>query len=342
MTNDHGTPDQRTASAADPRQAALHMVAAWMGQRFYRTFRTIDEDPAPFDSLLQQRERRIGVTLGVLWEPGDNPPGADDLSAMLTEDMLADPSTDAGGYVVWVPPRVGLPLEEPGLSALRVALAQALRGLAPGDRREVRLPVTVGLAKVQDDGAYMSVTGGLSPEWLALSEGLPGAFHLDSRAIHRLPEERAEVDILLTRVRDHAPMLEPEQLVPIDLHDYWLVSRLHEAAPHGVTLVAAPEDLDPIDGTAVRRTFRRHVTRAVEQRNTARQAGTEPDLAVLVIVAALAHMKDELVTPSLRGMNPATYGALDLIVLVADGQVRQVLQPRSLPWEQQQQPGGTP
>ena len=42
---------------------------------------------------------------------------------------------------------------------------------------------------------------------------------------------------------------------------------------------------------------------------------------MLVVVAALAHMKDELVTPSLRGMNPATYGALDLIALVADGHI---------------------
>jgi hypothetical protein len=128
-------------------------------------------------------------------------------------------------------------------------------------------------------------------------------------------------------------MLRPEELVPIDLHDHWLVSRLHDAAPPGVTVMAAPPDLDPLDGTPVRRVFRRHITRAVEQRNAARSAEQGPDLAVLVIVAALAHMKDELVTASLRGMNPATYGALDLIVLVADGQVRQVLQPRSLPWE---------
>ena len=32
-------------------------------------------------------------------------------------------------------------------------------------------------------------------------------------------------------------------------------------------------------------------------------------------------------------MNPALYAGIDLVVLVADGQVRQVLQPRSLPWE---------
>ncbi len=74
-----------------------------------------------------------------------------------------------------------------------------------------------------------------------------------------------------------------------------------------------------------------HVARAVAQREA---GGAE--LSVLVVVAALAHITDELITASLRGMNPAAYGLLDLIVLVADGQVRQVLQPRALPWAQSQ------
>ena len=35
------------------RTAAAHMLAAWMGTRFYRTFRlTSEDDPAPFDFLL--------------------------------------------------------------------------------------------------------------------------------------------------------------------------------------------------------------------------------------------------------------------------------------------------
>ena len=40
-----------------------------------------------------------------------------------------------------------------------------------------------------------------------------------------------------------------------------------------------------------------------------------------------------MATTALRGMSPATYGGVDLIALVADGAVRQLLQPRSLPWE---------
>ena len=81
--------------------------------------------------------------------------------------------------------------------------------------------------------------------------------------------------------------------------------------------------------------LRRHVQRAVAQREAARAAGQQDDLSTLVLVGALAHVKDELATAALRGMNPAAYGGLDLIAVVADGGVRQVLQPRSLPWEAQ-------
>lgn len=305
------------------------MLARWMGERFYRTFRVATEDPAPFDALLAQRERRVGVTAALLWDETTPVPGADALAEVLGADVASDPGIEDGAYAVWVPPRATLPTEEPAASNLRVLLAGGLKHLPAGERREVRLPVTVKLAKMDVDGAYVSVTGGLSPVWLAMSEGVPGSFHLDSRSIHRLPDEAAEVDILVSRVRDRAAVLEPGELTDVPLHDYWVVSRLPDGLPPGVTVIAAPPEVDPQDGAAIRRLFRREVQRAVEQK----RAG-DADLAVLVVVAPVAHMRDELVTASLKGMNPALYGALDLVVLVADGNVRQVLQPRSLPWEE--------
>lgn len=309
---------------------AVHLLAGWMGERFFRTFRVEDGDFAAYDAVFLQRERRIGVTVGVLW-PDGSVAGAADLADLLTSDIEGDASVAPGGYAVWVPPRVALPEEEPHRSRLRVILARSLSGLAPGERREVRLPATVKLVKIESEGAYVSVTGGLASEWLALSEGVRGAFHLDARAVHRTPSERAELDLILTRVRDRAAMLEPLEVTDVEIDDTWTVSRLPEAAPHGVTVIAAPESSDPIDGIAVRRGLRAHIARAVAQREA---GGAE--LSVLAVVAALAHITDELVTASLRGMNPAAYGLLDLIVLVADGQVRQVLQPRALPWAQSQ------
>ena len=45
------------------------------------------------------------------------------------------------------------------------------------------------------------------------------------------------------------------------------------------------------------------------------------------------HLEKELVTMALKGMSPTNYVQLDLIVVVADGELRQVLKPRKLPWE---------
>ena len=315
---------------------ALHLVTTWMSEKYFRTFRPVEGDPGAFDALLQQRDRRVGVTVGSLWESDEPQPGADDLGAMLEADMLADGSSiERGAYAVWVPPKAALPTTEPQISTLRLILARGLGGLAAGEAREVRLPLTLVLAKLSDEGAYVSVTGGLAPEWTVISEGAPGSFHLDSRSLYRLPEERAEIDILVTRVRDRAALLATGEVTDVQVNDTWTVSRLPAGSPEGVTVMIAPREVDPLDGTLVRRMLRRHVQRAVAQREAARAAGQQDDLSALVLVGALAHVKDELATAALRGMNPAAYGALDLIVVVADGAVRQVLQPRSLPWEAQ-------
>ncbi len=325
-----------TESQLTPESAALSMVVAWMGNRFYRTFRASDKNSPAFDAILTQRERRIGVTIGRLWDDGPGAPetpsghAAENLAfANLLESDLEQP----GSYVLWLPPGATIPTEEPARSDLRLLLSNGLGGLEPGDHREVRIPITLKLAKIEDDGAYISVTGGLSSEWTTMSEGIEGAFHLDSRVLHRLPSEEAELEIIFSRIRDRAALLNAEEVTDVHVHDYWLVTRLPDTAPNGVVVVGGPPDADPRDGAPVRRSFRRHITRAVEQRGSG-----DCELSVLILVGALAHMEDELVTSALRGMNPANYGALDLIVLVADGAVRQVLQPRSLPWERERAP----
>lgn len=309
-------------------RAGLALLRAWMGERYFRTFRPAREDPAPFDAVLRQRERRIGLSVAELWDPPGPPAAAAAMEGLLSSDVSAGAYGEEGGaYVVWVPPGAELPDGEPARSQLRLLLARGLSGLPAGGRREVRVPVTCQLAKVDDQGSYVSVAGGLSPLWTQLSEGVPGAFHLDSRALHRLPEEEAESAILISLVRDRAQLLAAGEVSAVSLHDYWLLSRLPSDEPAGVTLVSAPPSFSPVDGSLTRRLLRRAVARAASQR-----AGREVDLGVLLVITAIGHIEEELVTAALRGMSPQGYSSLDLIALVGDGQVRQVLQPRSLPW----------
>jgi len=308
------------------RQAALDLAAAWMGERYFRTFRLADEDSEPFDAVFRQRDRRIGVTVAPLWDEAAAPlEGARELEELVSEDV------DAGrGYVLWVPPGATLPVDEPRRSDFRIQIAHGVSGLDAAERREIRLPATLRLAKIDAGGAYISVTGGLSSQWTVLSSAVRGAFHLDSREIHRLPTEPAELEIIMSRVKDRAALLEPQEVTDIQVHDYWLVSRLPGDSPPGLTVVAAPRSHDPQDGTIVRRTLRAATRRATEQRAA---AGDTVEFSVLVVLGALGRIEDELVTSALRGMALTAYATIDLITLIADGRGRQILQPRQLPWE---------
>ena len=308
------------------RRAALDLAAAWMGERYFRTFRLADEDPAPFDATFRQRDRRIGVTVATLWDKDASPiEGTRELEELVSEDV-----EEGRGYVLWVPPGATLPVDEPRRSDFRLLVAHGVSGLQPAERREIRLPATLRLAKIDAGGAYISVTGGLSSQWTVLSSAVQGAFHLDSREIHRLPTEPAELEIIMSRVKDRAALLEPQEVTDIQVHDYWLVSRLPGDSPPGLTVVAAPPTHDPQDGTIVRRTLRAATRRATEQRAA---AGEDVEFTVLVVLGALGKIEDELATASLRGMAHTAYGNIDLITLVADGKGRQILQPRQLPWE---------
>ena len=323
-----GVPDPDAPPGDRARHVALSMLAGWMSERWFRTFRPRLDEPTAFDALIARREARIGVTVGLLWG-GEPAPGA----ALLESQLNADIEGDPGAYVLWTPPGGELPDAEPGLSSLRLSASRGFGGLEPAQRRELRLPVTLALAQVDTEGFYMSVTGPLAAEWTTLSEGIAGAYHLDARALRRMPEERAELDIVITRIRDLAAALSPEEVAPAEVHDYWLVSRLPLDEPRGATVFGAAPDFDPLDGAVVRRELRRHLRRADEQRAAARASGEEVEMTAVLIGAPLAHIGEEIVTAALRGMSPAAYGGVDLVALVADGSVRQVLQPRALPWE---------
>ena len=91
-------------------------------------------------------------------------------------------------------------------------------------------------------------------------------------------------------------------------------SRASRAEPRGLTVIGAPETFDSAEAANVRRLLRRNIARCTSRRRR------HDDLGALLLVAPLAHIEEERVTAGLRGMNPATYGAIDLIALVADGQ----------------------
>ena len=71
--------EARAPAASRQHHVALSMLAGWMGERFFRTFRPRLDEPTVFDALIGRREARIGVTFGLLW--GDDPAAHADVIA---------------------------------------------------------------------------------------------------------------------------------------------------------------------------------------------------------------------------------------------------------------------
>ena len=299
------------------------MAAEWMSHHYFRTFHVHNEKSTIHDAILKQRNFSVGVTIAKLWGNTDYANTIDDYENLLNKEVEED-----GAYNIWIPPRVNINDLTLANSNINKTLLNGIKYLSPGERREVRIPTSVKLAKLENDGAYVAVSGGLSNEWTIISEGIEGSFHLDSREIYRTPDEKAELDVILSQIRDKASLLKVEELTTVPVHDYWVVSRLQKDAPDGISVISTPPQIDLIEGSYIRKELRQQIARATKQ-----ITAESTDLSLLILLTSVTHMKDELFTTSLKSMNPQLYGNLDLILLVADGSVRQILKPRSLPWE---------
>jgi len=228
-------------------------------------------------------------------------------------------------HLLWVPPQAPLPGEEPEESAFVLQVQMGAAPLLAGGRGEVALSVPLRLGKTQDDGAYVSVVGGLSRHWTAISERVRGAFNLDSTALHRLsrrPEVREEI---FARIADCSSRLSVGEGLEFEAEEAWTIQKLAEGEE--VFIVGCPPDFDPTDGTSPRRLMRRRVAAANEALGS-----LEADLKALALVGVWEYAEDEGASAILRGFDPAIFSNVDVIAIVADGEVRPALSARTLPW----------
>ena len=94
-------------------------------------------------------------------------------------------------------------------------------------------------------------------------------------------------------------------------------------------MIGSPVAEGDAASSGLRRTLRRLLREA--QGSSASPA----DARAIVILAAATELSGEKVSLTLRGMDPTLYSGYDLIAVVADGQIRVVLDPRAgaLPWD---------
>jgi hypothetical protein len=191
------------------------------------------------------------------------------------------------------------------------------------------------LRKLSDDGGVVSVTGGLNPHWARFTDRVRGTFDLDSTRLHRLPESDAEFEEVLDRVVEASKQLSAGQRAEIETVDAWTLQRLAGAGngqqktenggngSSGVTIIGVPPEQTDDPGLAVRRNLRRILAEA-----GARLRSTEADSRALLLLAPYPRIEQEGATTAMRGYDPALYGGIDHVALVADGLVRPIVEKR--------------
>ena len=303
------------------QDVCLELLLDWLADERGRRFeieRTEEPAPGVLAAVATDGAQRLAAEVHPLLAPTRNDAWASNRERL--EVQIA--SGPAGGYALWLPPGADLPVGGAEEEKLVRLVREVASTLEPGQRADVPVPATIYIKKQQDEGALMSVSGGLNRHWARLSERAKGSYDVDSTRIHRLPDWAEHVDRLCETVWERAAAIEGVgQWVEIDTIDAWTVQRL--AGAEGFAIIGRPPEEMTDVGLAVRRNLRRLLAAATPRLH---ESGAE----VKAIVAAgyYAHMEDEGATTAMRGYDPALYAGLDFVCLAADGLVKPLMEAR--------------
>jgi len=225
----------------------------------------------------------------------------------------------SNSLTVWIPPTADLPHGDRTEFVHRIVDAGAT--LEPGQRGQVEFPVTLTLKKTSTEASYVQVAGGLAPHWAKLTGRAYGQYVLDTTPIHRLPEPETRVADLLEWVVLLGNGMKAGTSSDFKAEDAWTLTR-PRGIDDGCTLVGAAPELDPTNGTTVRKLLRDALRRA------AAHPRQEPAAQALVLVGIFRTIEEETATIALRGCDPSMYDGFDVICLVADGQCKALYGPR--------------
>lgn len=303
---------------------AAALVAGWYGERTdtpYSVERVV-EGSMPV-VVARDGDRSLALAVAQLWEPESDADAVD--ARQMMEERLSGGSVK-GPYVIWVPPRGVVPMQEPEASdfVMRVQLAAA--PMLDGARTEFDLPVKVQLAKVREEGGYASVIGGLSRYWTNITDRVQGTVHVNSMEIRRVSQSEPNREVLYAQIGEIAKTLTLKDAVEFDTVESWTLQRL-QSAPLGQTgfaIAQAPPKIDPADGTLMRRLVRKRLKDAAEA-----LAGVETDVKGVALLAIYEYAEHENVGSFVKSLDPGLFAKLGLVAAVVDGEVRPVFMPRA-------------
>jgi hypothetical protein len=308
---------------SDPGLAGLKLFKSWFGGYYARSLAGGDvhsEDGVLTTEVSVGRRWTLAITvLNTLLA------GADlqfEAARAAIEQRL---DHEGRSIALWAPRGAPLPVAEPGLSEIALAIANA-SSLEDG-RLEVRRPVELYLRRIDTTGSVITVLGGLSGHWAQFTNRVPGSFQLNSGQLFRLPASQEERDDLADRIVLAAGQPGVDDTEVIRTEDCWTANDLEEG---GSYVLGTPEPETDEQSAALRRTLRSLLRKAAPG---LRQGS--PDARALVVLGAATYAEEEKLSWALRGMDPTLYAGYDILAVVADGVVKPLLQPgrSTLPWD---------
>ncbi len=308
---------------ADTASAALRLFVRRLGARYARSIR-VDEVSASSEGLTS------GVaTIGREWPLAFTV--ADTLALDATVEWEAaraavEHRLDIEGHSValWVPRGGAIPASEPGLSEVALSVAEA-RTIEDG-RLEVRRPVRLYLRRVDTSGSVVTIMGGLGPHWAQFTNRVPGTFSLNSAELLRLPASEEERNTLAEQIVVAASQVEGDLVQVVPAEDAWTGNDLLEG---GSCVLGSPRPESEESSATLRRNLRRLLQEA------GNAASPTAAARALILVGAATYAEEEKLSWAIRGMDPTLYAGFDIIAVVADGQVKALLEPPrgTLPWD---------
>jgi hypothetical protein len=323
--------DQRTRHLAE-------LLLGWLNARYDAHFALTDGAGPAYEA--SDGPRRLGLYVAPLWEPDT----AWDETLDAMEQRLQD--IGRGAYILWVPPKATVPIDEPDATYFVTRVYAAAEGLQPGQRTEVTFPATIRLAKLREEGGYASVAGGLSRWWTRITENVSGTFSVDSNAVHRLTLDGAAREELWSMIGRLSNGIDVGQSGEFEIEEAWTLQRLPDPAvlslskdSSSITLTGAPPKVDPNDGILIRRMTRKQLMAAnaafdavaVDLRASRTAGSAKPSLATAVaLIGAYEYAEVETASGTLKAIDPGLYARIQVVSLLVDGEVKPVFAPATL------------
>jgi hypothetical protein len=204
-------------------------------------------------------------------------------------------------------------------------IQQGAAPLTPGARGEAELPIALQMAKTRDEGGYASVIGGLSRWWTMITERVNGTFSVNSSQMRRAPQSSVARERIIDRIGELAKTMNVGDALEFDTVEAWTAQRLprEPLGETGFAIAQAPPNIDPADGTLMRRLVRKRLKDA----NAALDA-VDATIKGVGLLAIYDYAEHENVGSFVKSLDPSLFAKLNVVAALVDGEVRPIFMPR--------------